>query len=210
MRIIGGNWRSRVIRFPPVEGLRPTPDRVRETLFNWLGQDLTGLAVLDLFAGSGALAFEALSRGAKLAVAVETHPEAIRGLHLNAATLGAAGAAGSTVSVRAPTVSVTAPTVPAVAAAALAADAPQIDIVRGDAVRFLKTDARRFDVIFIDPPFSESWWERLAPLLDARTAAGGWIYVEQARPIEPPAGWEVHRQRQAGHVNYHLLRRRDI
>jgi 16S rRNA (guanine966-N2)-methyltransferase len=62
VRIIGGVHRSRVLRFPDREGLRPTPDRVRETLFNWLGQDLTGLACLDLFAGSGALGLEAASR----------------------------------------------------------------------------------------------------------------------------------------------------
>ena len=68
LRIIGGTWRSRKIRFPATPGLRPTPDRVRETLFNWLGQDLEGLACLDLYAGSGALGFEAASRGAKRVV----------------------------------------------------------------------------------------------------------------------------------------------
>ena len=61
VRIIGGAWRSRRIAFPGSEGLRPTPDRVRETLFNWLGHDLAGFRCLDLFAGSGALGFEALS-----------------------------------------------------------------------------------------------------------------------------------------------------
>ena len=61
VRIIGGEWRRRVLSFPDGEGLRPTPDRVRETLFNWLGQDLTGWNCLDLFAGSGALGFEAAS-----------------------------------------------------------------------------------------------------------------------------------------------------
>src|SRR5690606_30100363 len=64
LRIVGGTWRSRVLTFPDALGLRPTPDRVRETLFNWLGQDLTGRRCLDLFAGSGALGFEALSRNA--------------------------------------------------------------------------------------------------------------------------------------------------
>lgn len=64
LRIVGGEWRSRVLTFPDALGLRPTPDRVRETLFNWLGQDLTGQRCLDLFAGSGALGFEALSRNA--------------------------------------------------------------------------------------------------------------------------------------------------
>jgi 16S rRNA (guanine(966)-N(2))-methyltransferase RsmD len=71
VRIIGGKWRSRLVKFPAAPGLRPTPDRVRETLFNWLGQDLTGLRCLDLFAGSGALGFEAASRGAAEVVLVE-------------------------------------------------------------------------------------------------------------------------------------------
>lgn len=71
VRIIGGDWRRRVLRFPDSEGLRPTPDRVRETLFNWLGQDLSGLCCLDLFAGSGILGFEAASRGATEVVMVE-------------------------------------------------------------------------------------------------------------------------------------------
>ncbi len=64
IRIVGGAWRSRVLQVPDALGLRPTPDRVRETLFNWLGQDLSGMRCLDLCAGSGALGFEALSRGA--------------------------------------------------------------------------------------------------------------------------------------------------
>jgi 16S rRNA (guanine966-N2)-methyltransferase len=72
VRIIGGQWRRRVLRFASLPGLRPTPDRVRETLFNWLGQDLTGMRCLDLFAGSGALAFEALSRNAREVVLVES------------------------------------------------------------------------------------------------------------------------------------------
>src|ERR1700674_4905935 len=72
VRIIAGRWRSRLVRFPPAANLRPTPDRVRETLFNWLGQRLDGLACVDLFAGSGALGFEALSRGAARVVMVES------------------------------------------------------------------------------------------------------------------------------------------
>lgn len=89
VRIIGGTWRSRVIRFPDAAGLRPSPDRVRETLFNWLGQDLTGLACLDLFAGSGALGFEAASRGASSVVMLETAPEAAAALRANASLLDA-------------------------------------------------------------------------------------------------------------------------
>ncbi len=89
VRIIGGFWRSRILRFPDVGGLRPTPDRVRETVFNWLGQDLTGRRCLDLFAGSGALGFEALSRGAASVTMVERDSRAFRALRENAALLGA-------------------------------------------------------------------------------------------------------------------------
>jgi 16S rRNA (guanine(966)-N(2))-methyltransferase RsmD len=91
VRIIGGEWRSRLIEFPDEAGIRPTPDRVRETLFNWLGQDLTGKRCLDLFAGSGALGFEALSRGASEVVMVEHSRPVARALRENAARLGARG-----------------------------------------------------------------------------------------------------------------------
>jgi 16S rRNA (guanine966-N2)-methyltransferase len=91
VRIIGGRFRGRIIRFPAVAGLRPTPDRVRETLFNWLGQDLTGWKALDLYAGSGALALEALSRGAELAVAVDRSAELMRSLEETAKAIGAEG-----------------------------------------------------------------------------------------------------------------------
>jgi len=92
LRIIGGVWRSRRIRFPGDSGLRPTPDRVRETLFNWLGPWVEGRRVLDLFAGSGALGLEALSRGAAEAVFVECSRVAADALKANAAALGASGA----------------------------------------------------------------------------------------------------------------------
>src|SRR3954471_14283769 len=83
VRIIGGAWRSRLIAFSPRADLRPSPDRVRETLFNWLGQDLTGLTCLDLFAGSGALGFEAASRGASRVVMVERDRTAFESLRSN-------------------------------------------------------------------------------------------------------------------------------
>lgn len=76
LRIIGGQWRSRRLRFPAVDGLRPTLDRVRETVFNWLQFDVEGARVLDAFAGSGALGFEALSRGAKEVIFLEKNPAA--------------------------------------------------------------------------------------------------------------------------------------
>jgi 16S rRNA (guanine966-N2)-methyltransferase len=89
VRIIGGVWRSRIVTFAPRADLRPTPDRVRETLFNWLGQDLTGKRCLDLFAGSGALGFEAASRGAQRVVMVERDPAAWRALQANVELLAA-------------------------------------------------------------------------------------------------------------------------
>ncbi len=83
LRIIGGRWKSRRIHFVEVEGLRPSTDMVRETLFNWLPHVLHGKSCLDLFAGSGALGFEAASRGAVKVVMVESHPQAINSLHAN-------------------------------------------------------------------------------------------------------------------------------
>ncbi len=88
MRIIGGEYRRRLLDFPDAEGLRPTPDRVRETLFNWLGQTLYGLNCLDVFAGSGALGFEASSRGAAQVVMVEKNRKACQSLEENAKKLG--------------------------------------------------------------------------------------------------------------------------
>lgn len=89
VRIIGGAWRSRQIAFPPAKDLRPTPDRVRETLFNWLGQDLAGKSCLDLFAGSGALGFEAASRGAQRVAMVERDPVVFKALAANRSLLRA-------------------------------------------------------------------------------------------------------------------------
>jgi 16S rRNA (guanine966-N2)-methyltransferase len=85
IRITGGVWRSRQIQVTDAPGLRPTPDRVRETLFNWLRQDLTGWHCLDLFAGSGILGFEAASRGAESVVLVERDAKAFAALRQNAA-----------------------------------------------------------------------------------------------------------------------------
>jgi 16S rRNA (guanine966-N2)-methyltransferase len=89
IRIIGGEYRGRRIAVPDRPGLRPTPDRVRETLFNWLGQSLEGLSCLDLFAGSGALGFEAASRGAARVVMVEQDRAAFEVLKKTRDTIGA-------------------------------------------------------------------------------------------------------------------------
>jgi 16S rRNA (guanine966-N2)-methyltransferase len=90
VRIIAGTWRGRRIHFPDLPALRPTPDRVRETLFNWLQQSITDARVLDLFAGSGALGLEALSRGAKEVVFVEQFPAAARAVQEQLVRFGGA------------------------------------------------------------------------------------------------------------------------
>ncbi len=92
LRIVAGMWRSRVLEIADVAGLRPTPERVRETLFNWLSPRIAGARCLDLFAGSGALGLEALSRGAGEVVFVEKSAAALKALRRNIATLGADGA----------------------------------------------------------------------------------------------------------------------
>jgi len=89
LRIIGGKWRSRNLRFVSVGGLRPTGSRIRETLFNWLAPTIEGARCLDLFAGSGALCFEALSRGADCCVAIEANSQAVSELRHNQAQLTA-------------------------------------------------------------------------------------------------------------------------
>ena len=90
VRIIAGAWRGRRVHFPDMPGLRPTPDRVRETVFNWLQHSITGTRVLDLFAGSGALGLESLSRGAREAVFVEQFPAAARALQEQLTRFGGA------------------------------------------------------------------------------------------------------------------------
>ena len=92
VRISAGEWGSRLLKFPDVEGLRPTPDRVRQTVFNWLGQDMHGLTCLDLFAGTGVMGFEALSRGAKQAVLIEKSRPAYQALMDNQLQLNATNA----------------------------------------------------------------------------------------------------------------------
>ena len=89
IRIVGGQWRGRKLQFPSIDGLRPTGDRIRETLFNWLGQNLAGMRVLDLFAGSGALGIEALSRRAAFAQFVDSDPQAVQHLERSLQTLAA-------------------------------------------------------------------------------------------------------------------------
>ena len=171
VRIIGGRHRGRPIPLLDIPGLRPTPDRVRETLFNWLGQDLSGMSTLDPYAGSGALTLEAQSRGAARSVAVDRNPALIRALATTAQTFGITG----------------------------------IETRVGDALRYLATEARTFDVVFLDPPFADDPWAQLFALLPDRLAPGGRVYAETPRLLDAPAGFELLRHGRAGSVHYHLL-----
>ena len=90
VRIIGGKWKRSVLVFPSAQAIRPTPNRIRETLFNWLSPRIEGSRCLDLFAGSGALGFEAASRGAEEVVLVESDQSIVKCLRQNALTFGAA------------------------------------------------------------------------------------------------------------------------
>jgi 16S rRNA (guanine(966)-N(2))-methyltransferase RsmD len=172
VRIVGGAWRSRVLRFPDLPELRPTPDRVRETLFNWLGQDLSGQVCLDLYAGSGALGLEAASRGARQVVLVERDARAYRALQENVRILEARG----------------------------------VELVRADALEFLASDTRSYDVVFLDPPYA---MQDRGPVLDAvrrRLAPGALVYMESSRYAQVPAGWESIRQTRAGAAHCQLMR----
>ncbi len=171
LRIIGGTHRGRVVRFADAPGLRPTPDRVRETLFNWLGQDLSGQHTLELYAGSGVLSLESLSRGAASALAVDRNKAAIRALQDTAVALALDGLT------------------------ALCADAASV----------LARETRRYDVIFLDPPFAEDPWTSLFGLCAERLADGGFIYAEAGHALEAPAPLALYRHARAGHVHYHLL-----
>jgi len=92
VKIIGGAWKRKNVSFIDAPGLRPTPGRVRETLFNWLEQDLTGKLCLDLFSGSGVIGFESLSRGAKNVVMIEKSPQVFKMIQENQKLLQADGA----------------------------------------------------------------------------------------------------------------------
>jgi len=178
VRIIGGRWRGRRIAVPELPGLRPTPDRVRETLFNWLAPVIAGSRCLDLFAGTGVLGLEAASRGARQVVLVEGDREAVRRLREAVHALGPEAC----------------------------------EVVQADALAWLRTAPRPFDVVFLDPPFEAGLLEAAMQAL----ASGGWlapgafIYLEapaQRGAPELPPGWVLHRSGRAGAVGYHLALR---
>ena len=172
VRITGGEWRSRVIRVPAAANLRPTPDFVRERLFNWLGQDLSGKRCLDLFAGSGALGFEALSRGAAEVVMVESSRLVHRNLRATADELGAG---------------------------------QRLRLVPGDALHFLASPPRGFDIVFVDPPYASGLAVKVLERLPGALGPGAVVYVESDAAFAAGPGWRVTREGRAGAVHHRLM-----
>ncbi|WP_345866976.1 16S rRNA (guanine(966)-N(2))-methyltransferase RsmD [Shewanella algae] len=178
VRIIAGQWRSRKLPIQDLEGLRPTTDRVRETLFNWLAGELSGSSVLDCFGGSGALALEALSRYAAFARVYELQKTAAQQLQQNLQTLKCDNA----------------------------------EVINGDVLAGLARPAdRRFDIVFIDPPFRKGLAEQTLTLLARHQwlNPGALIYLEvesELQQLPIPADWEALKEKQAGQVSYRLYR----
>jgi len=188
IRIIGGTWRSRLVSVVEVPGLRPSTDRIRETLFNWLGQDLSGLRCLDLFAGTGVLGFEAASRHAEVVVLIERDKKAYTSLLANLKLLQSSP-------------------VPSL-----------IEILHQDSLDFLSRQANRSShLIFIDPPFQESALLDRAVIQAGRVcdgSSGGGIYIEfpssrnlaEMEALLP--GWYCGKYLEAGQVKACLFRSR--
>ena len=185
LRIIGGEWGGRKLRFPDAPNLRPTPDRVRETVFNWLAPIIHGARCLDLFAGSGALGLEALSRGAVFTTFVDNHKKVIQALHSHLDLLKANDRA---------------------------------EVLNFDGVKFLShdnfinTEARVYDVVFLDPPYHLDLMGKVVPLLEENKclADNAMLYLEiekrQSLP-ELPVNWKMLKEKTAGEVSYFLFQR---
>ncbi len=178
VRLIGGDWRRRTLSFPAVDGVRPTPDRVRETLFNWLAPFIPGSRCLDLFAGSGALGLEALSRGADEVLFVDSSRALTRALSGNLTELGAQHGqvhCGEVLS-----------------RLQAGPNNDHYDIV------FLDPPFRSGWVEPVCAALEECGW----------LSAGSRVYVEhEAEAEEPPvpANWELSRRKTAGQVCYSLF-----
>ncbi len=174
VKIIAGTHRGSNILFPSIEGLRPTPARVRETLFNWLGQDLTGLTVLDLFAGSGALGMEASSRGAREVVMVDRSADSCKSLRENQNRLRLSN----------------------------------LFIQKMNAEDYLQAQTlKKFDIVFLDPPFDYRAWENLLSLLESCLVDNAFVYIEAAlEPSITDKAFELIKSGCAGHSRQYLFR----
>jgi 16S rRNA (guanine966-N2)-methyltransferase len=182
VRIIGGRWRSRKLQVADIDGLRPTTSRVRETLFNWVALDCPGAHVLDCFAGSGALGFEALSRDAKQVTMLEKNPKACKSLNLQADRL-----VGQSMEIR------------------------QFDIYQGDALQLVSQLTLKYDLVFIDPPFAEGHLKQAVIdclLQSDRLNHGAKLYLEWPKYEQfdlPLNDFSWLKQKKAGQVNYAMV-----
>ena len=176
LRIIGGEWRSRQVPIPHIEGLRPTPDRVRETLFNWLAMQLPGAHCADLFCGSGALGLEALSRGAASCLFADNSRVVTQQMSLNLATLGCHNA--QVIQKNTAELLATAPAKP-------------LDIL------FLDPPFRKGWLATLLPLLENGW---LAP------RSWVYIEMEKEAPLPPlPRHWHLHKEKTAGQLCYRLF-----
>ena len=188
LRIIAGEWRGRKIPFATVAGLRPTQDRVRETLFNWVSNLIPGATCLDLFAGTGALGLEALSRGAKQVNFVDLSVIATSTLNDNLKQLSIAE--GQVAKVE---------------------QMSSFDWLRHyKALSTTSEPMKPYDLVFLDPPFTLALMpDMLIALFDSQCLSPkAVIYVEQAQPLTDlslPQGWTLHRSKKAGKVFYGLI-----
>ena len=179
VRIVGGRWRGTRLPVGDLEGLRPSADRVRETLFNWLMPALPGARVLDLFAGSGALGLESLSRGAQSATLVERDAGLATNLREVVSRLNAGASA----------------------------DIVHADALSW--LAHAVSEGRRYDIAFIDPPFAGDLWSAAIAGIHPLMAEDAWLYVEAPAntDIRMPTGWLLHREGGTREVAYRLWRR---
>ncbi len=182
IRIIAGRWRGRKLDFPSIEGLRPTTDPIRETLFNWLQRYLPQANCLDLYAGSGALGFEAASRGAGHVLMVEKDAQVIKTLQKNKALLQADN-------------------VQLMHRIAL-------DVLKAK----VEEKEKSFDIVFLDPPFQQGELQECVKHLEqsGRLSDDAVIYIECESKLKLnflPATWVERRQKKAGQVVYCLYQR---
>ncbi len=196
VRIISGSRKGSKIHFPEVPGLRPTGDRIRETLFAWLQPSIVDCSCLDMFAGSGALGFEAASRGAARTVMIEKNPAAVEALNENAARLGFS-------------------TIEVIASDALT-DLPykkqlsQSESHQGQSSQG-QSSLRQFNLVLIDPPFSDNLHaDAIACVLRNNILThDAWVYLESSKrdeKIPVPENWELHREKVAGEIRMLLYR----
>jgi 16S rRNA (guanine966-N2)-methyltransferase len=181
IRIIAGKWKGSPIVFPAIEGLRPTPVRVRETLFNWLQSVVSGANCLDLFAGSGALSLEALSRGAGMATTIDQQKVLTRELVAIKARLN-------------------------IENMQVICQDSQEWLQENSRQRKIC-----YDIVFLDPPFSGGLLSTVCQRLEnsGLLSENAYIYVEYAADdiISLPDTWQVLKEKQAGHVKYQLCMR---